>query len=88
MVDILMENNLFLKAEVMFNILAPATVEHHITLGISKSINKSHEIMLAFMYAPEGSVVGANPLEAPNQQTIELKMSQFQIDIGYAFSVL
>jgi long-chain fatty acid transport protein len=72
----------------MFNILAPAVVEHHITLGLSKTINKSHELMIAFMYAPKGSVVGPNPLEVPNQQTIELNMSQFQIDIGYGFSIL
>jgi len=76
------------ESEVMFNILAPAVVEHHITLGLSKAINKSHEIMIAFMYAPEGSVAGPNPLEIPDQQTIEIKMSQFQIDIGYGFSIL
>ncbi len=76
------------ESEVMFNILAPAVVEHHITLGLSKTINKSHELMIAFMYAPKGSVVGPNPLEVPNQQTIELNMSQFQIDIGYGFSIL
>jgi long-chain fatty acid transport protein len=76
------------ESEVMFNILAPAVVEHHITLGLSKTINKSHELMIAFMYAPQGSVVGPNPLEVPNQQTIELNMSQFQIDIGYGFSIL
>ena len=43
--------------------------------------------MVAFMYAPEGTVTGPNPLEAPNQQTIEIKMSQFQIDIGYGFNI-
>ncbi|MFC2119678.1 OmpP1/FadL family transporter [Bacteroidota bacterium] len=75
------------ESEVLFNILAPAVVESHITLGVSKAINKSNEIMVAFMYAPEGSVTGPNPLEAPNQQTIELKMNQFQIDIGYGFNV-
>jgi long-chain fatty acid transport protein len=74
------------ETEVLFNILAPAVVESHITFGVSKTINKSHEIMVAFMYAPEGSVTGPNPLEAPNQQTIELKMSQFQIEIGYGFN--
>ena len=74
------------ESEVMFNILAPAAVQHHITAGISKKLNKSNEIMVAFMYAPEGSVLGANPMEAPNQQTIELKMNQFQVDVGYAFS--
>jgi len=76
------------ESEVMFNILAPAVTESHITLGLSKAINKSHELMIAFMYAPEGSVAGPNPMEMPNQQTIEIKMSQFQIDIGYGFSIL
>ena len=38
------------------------------------------------MYAFENSVKGANPLEAPNQQTIEIGMKQFQVEVGYAFS--
>jgi long-chain fatty acid transport protein len=75
------------ESEVMFNILAPAVVESHITLGLSKTINKTHELMIAFMYAPEGNVTGPNPLEVPDQQTIELKMSQFQIEVGYGFNV-
>jgi long-chain fatty acid transport protein len=76
------------ESEVMFNILAPGIIEHHITLGCSKVFSKSHEIMIALMYAPESNVLGTNPLEAPNQQTIELKMSQFQLEVGYAFSVV
>ena len=74
------------ESEVMFNILAPGIIESHITVGFSKSINKSNEVMVSFMYAPENSVLGANPLEVPNQQTIEIKMSQFQIEIGYGFN--
>jgi long-chain fatty acid transport protein len=73
------------ETEVLFNILAPAVVESHITLGVSKEINKSNEIMVAFMYAPEGSVTGSNPFDPA--QTIKLNMSQFQIDIGYGFNV-
>ena len=30
------------ETEVLFNILAPAVVESHITFGVSKTINKSH----------------------------------------------
>jgi len=71
---------------VMFNILAPGVVENQITFGFSKDIAKNHEISLAFMYAFENSVVGANPLEAPNQQTIEIGMKQFQLEVGYSFS--
>lgn len=71
---------------VMFNILAPAVVDQHITFGISKDIAKNHEITIAIMYAPENTVVGPNPMEAPNQQTIEIGMKQWQVEVGYAFS--
>ena len=40
----------------------------------------------AFMYALPKEVTGANPLEAPGRQTIGLKMSQWQLEVGYAFS--
>jgi long-chain fatty acid transport protein len=73
------------ETEVLFNILAPAVVESHITLGVSKEIDKSNEIMVAFMYAPERIVTGINPFDPA--QKIKLNMSQFQIDIGYGFNV-
>lgn len=76
------------ETEVLFNILAPAVVESHITLGCSKSINKSNEIILGFMYAPANTVTGANPLDPPSGQTIELQMSQFQLELGYSFSIV
>ena len=73
-------------SQIMFNILAPAVVQNHITLGFSKEFNKSNELNFGLMYAPAGKVSGANPLEAPGAQTIELQMSQFQVEVGYAFS--
>jgi hypothetical protein len=44
--------------------------------------------MIALMYAPAGSVKGNNPLDPTSGQTIELKMSQFQVEVGYAFSIV
>lgn len=76
------------ESEVLFNILAPAVVDHHITLGCSKAINNSNEIILGLMYAPAGKVKGNNPLDPPSGQTIELQMSQFQVELGYAFSIV
>lgn len=76
------------ESEVLFNILAPGVVQHHITAGFTKLINKNNELNFAFMYAPNVTVTGANPLEVPNAQTIGIRMSQFQVDIGYAFSSL
>ena len=73
------------ESEVLFNILAPAVVQHHIAAGVSKLVGDHNEITLAFMFAPATSVTGPNPLEAPGQQTIKLNMSQWQAEIGYAF---
>lgn len=74
--------------EVLFNILAPAVVESNITLGCSKSINKSNEIVLGLMYAPAVNLTGANPLDPPSGQTIDLQMSQFQVELGYSFNIV
>lgn len=72
-------------SEVLFNILAPGVIEQHITFGLSKEVC-NNEFSIGFMYALNKEVSGANPLEAPGQQTIELSMNQWQIDFGYAFS--
>ncbi|MBL7127974.1 MAG: outer membrane protein transport protein [Ignavibacteria bacterium] len=72
-------------SEVMFNILAPGVIEQHITFGLSKVVC-NNEFSIGFMYALNKEVSGANPMEAPGQQTIELSMNQWQIDFGYAFS--
>jgi long-chain fatty acid transport protein len=71
-------------SEVLFNILAPGVIEQHYTLGVSKSLgSRPGKLNLAFMYAPAKTVSGANPLEMPGQQRIELKMSEWQIDFSY-----
>jgi long-chain fatty acid transport protein len=74
------------KDNVMFNILAPAVIQNQITFGVSKNIAKNHDITIAFMYAFENSLKGPNPLDAPRQQTIEIGMKQWQLEVGYAFS--
>ena len=74
------------EGNVMFNILAPGVIENQVTLGVTKKLAKSHEISVSFMYGFENSVKGTNPLEAANQQTIEIGMKQWQVEVGYAFS--
>jgi long-chain fatty acid transport protein len=72
--------------EVLFNILAPAVIEKQLTFGFTKKLQNNQEVTVAFMYGFENSVKGVNPLEAPNQQSIEIGMKQWQLEIGYAFS--
>lgn len=72
-------------SEVLFNILAPAVIQNQVTAGITKKLPNNQELTIAFMYAFENSVKGANPLEVPGQQSIEIGMKQWQLEIGYAF---
>lgn len=72
---------------VMFNILAPGVVEKHVTFGVSKSILPTIKLHIAVMRALSNSVSGANPLEAPGQQTIELEMDQWDAEAGVSISL-
>ncbi len=74
------------QSEVLFNILAPGVVQEHITLGFSTALgNRPGRFNMAMMYAPSKSVRGANPLEAPGAQSIELKMHEYEVEFGYSF---
>ncbi len=70
-------------SEVLFNILAPAVMEHHITGGVEYKLNESHTLQLGGMFAPEATQSGPNPFD-PSQK-IELKMYQFEVTLGYAW---
>jgi long-chain fatty acid transport protein len=71
------------NTETIFNILAPAVIEQHYAFGFTKKRGQKGEFNLAFMYAPEGSVKGANPFDPT--QTIELKMYQWELEAGYTW---
>lgn len=73
------------NTETMFNILAPAVMETHLTAGFTMKTGSDSEFSLAAMYAPNASVTGPNTLEAPGQQTIEIEMSQFEVEASWAW---
>ncbi len=70
------------ESGVMFNILAPAVIENHISIGASKMLN-GNEICVAVTRALSHSVKGENPFD-PAQQ-IELTMDQWELEIGFGF---
>lgn len=74
------------SSEVLFNILAPAVMETHLTAGFTWNMNPTTEINVAGMYAPEKSQSGSNPLAA-GSQTIELTMRQYELEasVGIKF---
>jgi long-chain fatty acid transport protein len=75
------------ESEVLFNILAPGIIAQHLTLGLSKAINGSQELSFAVMRAFTKTVKGGNPLEVPGLQTIELRMNEWDFEIGWSFGI-
>lgn len=71
-------------SEVTFNILAPGVIEQHYTLGFTRKVGRNGELNLALMYAPEETVSGPNTFDPT--QTIELRMRQFELELGYSWS--
>ncbi|PCJ88307.1 MAG: hypothetical protein COA54_03315 [Thiotrichaceae bacterium] len=73
-------------SEVMFNILAPAVMEQHITGGFTYSTSANSEFNFAAMYAPTNSVTGPNPLSgATPDQNIEIKMTQWELEASWGW---
>lgn len=70
------------NTEMPFNILAPGVIEQHATIGFTRILADGKEISVAVMHAFSNTVSGPNPLEAPGQQTIELKMNQWEFTVG------
>jgi long-chain fatty acid transport protein len=72
------------ESQTLFNILAPAVVEDHITAGWTMRIGNDQEFNLAAMYAPNNTVKGANPFDGGATQ-IEIEMSQWDLQAGWAW---
>jgi long-chain fatty acid transport protein len=49
-------------SETLFNMLAPAVVEHHVTVGCTYAVSESVEVTLAYMHALKNTVEGDNSI--------------------------
>lgn len=70
------------ESEVMFNMIAPAVNESHVSAGFTRKMGE-HALNFAITHALENTVSGPNPFD-PAQQ-IELTMAQWEIEIGFEF---
>ena len=71
-------------SQTLFNILAPAVMEQHVTFGMTMPMGTDQEFNLAVMIAPSTSVKGANPFDNGSTD-IELEMEQKEIQVGWAW---
>ena len=70
------------SSEVLFNILAPATIEWHFTAGATKQLSKASEVSVSAMYAPEKQVSG-DPF---GSQPMSIQMHQFELEVSYGMT--
>ena len=71
--------------EVTFNILAPATIEDHITLGFTYTRANGDEITAAYMHGFENDISGTNPFFMG--PTDNIKMYQNSLGIQYSWKM-
>jgi long-chain fatty acid transport protein len=77
-------NSDFLKSDrqALFNVLAPATVRWHLTLGATYVATPKDEFNLSFAYMPKETVDGTSPA-ITGAQTGSLYMEQKDIEISW-----
>jgi long-chain fatty acid transport protein len=72
------------NSQTMFNVLAPGTVENHLTLGASWNLDKSQELTFAYMHAFEKTVDGDY---TPGFGTADISMYQDSFGIQYSWKM-
>ena len=70
------------RTEIIFNILAPATTQNHLTLGATFHFDKQAELNFSYVHAYEYRQFG--PTYIGNQG--EISMSQDSLGVGFSYS--
>jgi long-chain fatty acid transport protein len=71
--------------DVLFNILAPATVQHHFTGGFAYDWNRNWSVEAAGAYVPEGTLSGNEFAPGAPTHTVELDMHQWEVTLGIKY---
>jgi len=73
-------------SETLFNVLAPATVQEHLTLGATWAMSTTSELTVAYMYAFENTINGSNSIPAAfGSGEADIGMSQNSLGVAYGW---
>lgn len=70
--------------EVLFNVLAPATIENHASVGASWRWTEKLDLHFAYTYAFENDITG-NPAFIGGAQPATLRMDQHEVSVGVSY---
>ena len=77
-------DELFDNAEALFNILAPATVRTHASLGATYRVDESNNISFAYTRAFNEEIDGTNPTFT-GPQTGSVEMDQHELEVSWTW---
>ena len=75
------------SGELDFNLLAPAVVEHHLTLGVTRKLDANSEITVSYMHAFNKKLTGDPNASASDgtSNMVGLEMKQNEIGVQYSW---
>ena len=80
--------------QILFNLLAPATVEKHLTFGLSYRPNKGNEFSFNFMRAFENTITGPTvfpakntPVELLDTPNAAASMNQYSVGATWGINI-
>jgi long-chain fatty acid transport protein len=69
---------------VLFNVVAPALIEQHFTLGLTKNLTKNSELNLAALYAPQKDLdCGCSLPFSGGPESINIAMDQMELELSF-----
>ncbi len=74
--------------ETFFNLLAPATVEDHVTVGATWTLENKSELSIMYMHAFESTINGSNSIPAAfgsGEANISMSQNSFGVAYGWKF---
>jgi long-chain fatty acid transport protein len=75
-------------SEVLFNVLAPAVVQDHLTLGGTYKVSDKSELSFNYVHAFSNTVSGTNAIPAQfGSGNVDLKMRQDSVGISYGWNL-
>jgi long-chain fatty acid transport protein len=75
------------NADVEFNILAPAVIEDHVTLGLTYTLASGNELTVAYMHGFKNDVTGPSLFFSPLGGTDKIEMYQNSLGIQYSWKM-
>ena len=77
-------NQLFENGQALFNVLAPATVRTHASLGLTYKLGQGNAVTVAYTRAFNEEIDGNSPFTGP--QTGSVRMDQHELEVSWAWT--